>query len=215
MARPKSLDREIKPSNTEDEVSQLRKQVEELTKLVMASQKVGGDKIEIPAENRLFADIPQNEYIKVMSLCNNKLNLSTAQGRQGKHYSFMKFGETRNIVFGDLLDINANHPNFLEAGYYLILDDRVIKSQGLEETYAHILTKVQIEQILSNHKDALSLFQVANPKQQKIVVDFIIQKMVANEPVDFNLVNSISKVSGVDINARVKAVQEINEIKNE
>jgi hypothetical protein len=127
-----------------------------------------------------------------MSLCYHKLNLSTKPyGQPGKHFGFDHFGETKNILYVDLVDINENHPNFKEAGYYYILDDRVVASEGLVDIYEHILNKDQMNKILSNQKDAMQLFQKANPKQQKILVNFLIEKIANNESVDFNLVNAI------------------------
>jgi hypothetical protein len=159
-------------------------------------------------------DIKYNDFVKVMSLIGNKLNLSTQPHGKGKIFSFERFGETRNIMYADLMEINNNQRNFLEAGYYYILDDRVVEAEGLTDIYEKILSKSQIEEILSNKAGAIALFQKANPKQRNVVINFICEKLINGEQVDFNLVNEIDRVVGqldrnyVNINTRVNNTKE-------
>jgi len=207
MAKP--LGKVLTPE--QKEIQELRKRLDELEK----SSKQSGV-IAPPATPIALDDgIPLNKNIRVMSLCNNKLNLSTQARGLGHRYSFEKFGEVKRIQYGDVLAINDNHRNFKEAGYYYILDDRVIEEEGLTYIYEKILNKEKIECILANGEGSLGFFQAANPKQQKLVLDMIVTKMVNNEFMDANLVREISKVSKFDIEARVKDLQEINEIKKE
>jgi len=155
--------------------------------------------------------VQPNEYIKVMSLIDNKLNLSTRDHGLGKTFSFEEFGETQDILYSDLMEINNHHRNFLEAGYYYILDDRVVAIASKKDAYKKILTKEQIEKILNNDEAAISLFQKANPKQQEVIVKFIIKKIINNEPVDYNLIDKLSRVSGVNIVEKAKASVEIKD----
>jgi hypothetical protein len=201
--KSKSVDEEMTP---DQKISFLMKQNDELQKKYKVL-------IENKKEEKTEAKpIAPNEFVKVMSLCANKLNLATRPHGQGKTFSFDRFGETKNILYSDLLEINNNQKNFLEAGYYYILDDRVIDFEGLNDIYDKILSKEQIERILSNEKDASELFQKANPKQQTVIVKFIVDKIITGEDVDFNLINALSKVSKIDIQARVKSAQNVIEI---
>jgi hypothetical protein len=176
--------------------SELKKQIEELKKQIEDSKSN-------ESKGRIVEDVAPNERIKVMSLVNNPLTLSTMKSGRGKRFEFDRFGETRNILYSDLLDVNNNHKNFLEAGFYYILDDRVVALEGLEDVYEHILTKDKIEKVLSNEKDAIELFQKANPKQQDVVIRLIKSKLINNEPIDFNLVNELTRVSGRKIQEEV------------
>jgi hypothetical protein len=159
-------------------------------------------------------ELKPNEFIKVMSLLNNKLNLGTQPHGRGKNFSFEHFGEIKNILYSDLIDINNNQRNFMEAGYYYILDDRVIEEEGLGDIYARILNKKQIEDILSNKATAISLFQKANSKQQTVLINFICEKILNGEQVDYNLVNEVDRIAGsfnekyVKINDRVQKTLE-------
>ena len=208
MAKP--LGKVLTPEQKENQ--ELRKRLDAMEKIV---EKLGG---AVPAATPAFSvgdAIPYNKNIKVMSLCNNKLNLATQPRGLGHRYTFEKFGEVKKIQYGDLLLINDNQRNFKEAGYYYIMDDVVVEEEGLTDIYKKILSKDKIESILNNGEGALGFFQAANPKQQKIVLDMIITKLVHGEFIDGNLINEISRVAKFDINARVKDLQENNEIKNE
>lgn len=199
--KSKSIDDGMTP---DQKIAFLMKQNEELNEKFKILTE---DKKEEKVEARPIAP---NEFVKVMSLCGNKLNLATRPHGLGKTFSFDRFGETKNILYSDLLEINNNQKNFLEAGYYYILDDRVIDFEGLNDIYNKILSKDQIERILSNEKDATELFQKTNPKQQNVIIKFIVDKILAGENVDLNLVDGLSKIykinnpDATDIQTRVK-----------
>lgn len=161
--------------------------------------------------NNIVNMVQPNEYIKVMSLIDNKLNLSTRDHGLGKTFSFEEFGETQDILYSDLMEINNHHRNFLEAGFYYILDDRVVALASKKEAYKKILTKEEIDKILNSDEAAISLFQKANPKQQEVVIKFIIKKIVNKETVDYNLIDKLSRVSGVNIIEKANATIEIKD----
>jgi hypothetical protein len=202
---------ELKDIDNESKVEELSKMVMELSKQLMSMQtQVAINQAPIyvqrvQEQSNIVNSVQPNEYIKVMSLLDNRLNLSTRDHGLGRTYSFDEFGETQDILYSDLMEINSHHRNFLQAGYYYILDDRVIALAGKNEAYKHILTKDQIERILSNENDALSLFQKSNPKQQEVIIKFISKKIINNENVDYNLVDKLSKASGIDIKAKAEA----------
>ncbi len=158
-------------------------------------------------------EIKQDEYIPVMSLIPYHLNLSTKEGGQGNVKRFTKFGEIKSILYKDLLDIIEVHPNFLEAGYFYILHSGFIRQQGLNEIYSKILTKDKIEQILTtNTEECITLYNSANPKQQEIIIQLLIDK-VRNEPdsINLNTVDKISRLSKVDIVGKAEESKQLEE----
>lgn len=203
--KTESLDKDSKPSSYEElekKVADLSSALEQLLKQQEQTKTVS-NKAE---------QIQPNEFIKVMSLLGNKLNLSTQPHGRGKTFSFDRFGEVKNILYSDLIEINNNQKNFLEAGYYYILDDRVIDAESLNDVYEKILDKKQIELILSSKDGAIAMFQKANPKQQSVIIGFITEKILNGEDVDFNIVNEIKRVSGIDINEKVQNTQEARKL---
>jgi hypothetical protein len=151
--------------------------------------------------------IQLDEYIPVMSLIPFRLNLSTKEMGSGDIKKFTKFGEVKNILYKDLVDIIEVHSNFMEAGYFYILDPRVIRQHGLDETYSKILTKEKIEEILfnTNSEYCVDLYNSANPEQQKIIVQLLVNQL-KNETSTVNLytVDRISRLSKIDITKKAE-----------
>lgn len=222
MVTSRRLVSQKKETETTDkkEIQDLKDQIAELTKLV---QNSGGNQQQaIQYVQQVDNGIPLNRQVKVMSLCPNKLNLATEKRGRGHHYSFERFGEVKKISYGDIVAINENHRNFKEAGYYIILDDAIVEEEGLVDIYNKILDKEKIENILANETDAMTLFQSANPKQQKIVVDMIVGKLIAGEYIDQNLVSAIDRFNNpkmdkdiIGIMDRVRLVEEIRNFDEE
>jgi|WetSurMetagenome_2_1015567.scaffolds.fasta_scaffold10985_5 hypothetical protein len=146
-------------------------------------------------------EIRPDTYVKVMSLCPYQLNLSTKSGGKGKLFSFSTFGTTKRIMYSDLVEILENQERFLKEGYFIILNRAVVRKNGLDEIHAKILTKENIEQILSGNDTPLtiSLFKSANKTQQEIIIQMLVDKMIEGQKVDLNLIDKLSRSSGIKI----------------
>jgi len=169
------------------------------------------EKKEKPEEED-FRDvkIQQDDFISVMSLLPYNLNLSTRMGGQGNVKKFTKFGEVKKIMYGDLINILEVNSNFLNAGYFYIMNPALIRHHGLGEVYSKILTKEKIEEILaSNSDECLTLYSSANEKQQEIIVELLIERVFNNpDSVNLNIVDKISRASKVDISKRAEEMRE-------
>lgn len=197
-------------SNEKKEIADLKAKIAELEK----TQREIPETYEVPANNEQNEGrINLDSYVRVMSLLPFNLNLSTKEMGQGSIKKFTKFGEVKKILYKDLVDIMEASPNFLTAGFYYILDPRVVRAHGLDETYTKILTKEKIEEILSaNSEEGLSLYKTANEEQQKIIIGLIVEKLVADPTsVNLNVVDAISRESGVKIHERVDAAKMMTE----
>jgi hypothetical protein len=161
--------------------------------------------------------INQDDYIKVVSLCNHELNLSTTRFNKGGKPPFMfkKFGETKRILYSDLVQIMENHANFLNDGLFFIADKRVIRRHGLNELYEKILSKEKIEGIINgNIKDFVSILRETTKEQQKIVCDIVMDKLLAGEKMDLNLIKEISEVTGINISENTEYNKRYLEVMN-
>jgi hypothetical protein len=145
--------------NLSETIESLKKELEVIKSQTMMNNAHDTIPQQYQPNPNIVNTVQPNEYIKVMSLIDNKLNLSTRDHGLGKTFSFEEFGETQDILYSDLMEINNHHRNFLEAGYYYILDDRVVAIASKKDAYKKILTKEQIEKILNNDEAAISLFQ--------------------------------------------------------
>lgn len=148
-------------------------------------------------------DIRQEEYVKVISLCPYELILNTRVDRKGNQYTFKKPFEQKRILYGDLVKImeaHSEHTDFLKEGYYYIADSRVVRRHGLNDVYDSLLNEEQIRKIIAgDQKDVLTIFESAGRAQKTFVCDFIINKMVDGEDVDLNVIDNLSRLSGIDI----------------
>lgn len=160
-------------------------------------------------DNFVDESMSPSEYVKIMSLVPFGLNLSTRERGQGKTFKFSSFGEVKNVLYQDLLDIMETHRNFMESGYFFILNPKVVRIQGLNDLYNRILTKEKIEQILTGAKDYMEVFNACNDSQKNVIVEMIVDKLFKEpESIDLNVVDKISRVSGRNIQARVDDLRE-------
>jgi hypothetical protein len=193
-------------------LEQLEKKLAEqallIEKLLNQSNKVGRPP---KTKEELHQDIRPDAYIKIMSLDDHELNLSTQKFGRGKTLTFTHFGETKKCLYSELLDIINNHSNFFEQGKFYILDEGkgIIRELGKDDLYEHILTKEKIESIINSSPDAFNLFQSANQGQQKTIINMLIAKMRDGVAVDHNLISDISRFSGIKIEEKVEeAIQD-------
>ena len=172
------------------------KSTRELELEAQLKEALKNQKGESAVENKIQLD----ELIPVISLLSYPLNLSTREKGQGKVVKFDSFGQVKRVLYADLLDILEVSRHFMEAGYYLILDERIIRAHGLGEIYAKLLNKDSFEKILSNSNNAVALYKSANPEQQRVLVTMMIEKL-RDDPnaLDLNLVDQISRLSGTKI----------------
>jgi hypothetical protein len=212
------MNKQLKPQivesadNKSTELSEMQKQISELQEIIKnMSKPAPKEKVAPVVVNK---EISANEYIKVMSLCNSAMTLSTKPRGQGKLFNFAKFGDIKKMLYSELSDIINVHPNFLEAGYFYVLDKRAISELVLDDLYEKILNKDQILEILNSSPNAVDLFTSANDKQREIIVSFLIEKVRDGLPVDFNLVSRISEISGVKIVEKAEDAKSMMKFEN-
>jgi hypothetical protein len=189
-----------KQSAPKSEVEELKKEIAKLKKLIKSdSTKIENNMDEDNNEISISSDT----YIKVMSLTPYLLTLTTQEYGRGKKFNFEKFGDVKRIFYHDLTDIMEQHPNFLNDGYFIILNEDVVKKHGLDEVYSKILTKEKLEQILvGNQSDAVNLFKACGESQREFISNMITSKMVAGEELDLNLLDRLSRIIGYNIAER-------------
>jgi len=199
-----SFDEKQKIAEMERQLSEMKSLLAELANKPKRQPR---EKIEKPKQPKLDVLSP-NTYVKVMSLVNNPLNLGTRPHGKGKIFRFENFGDIKSMFYSELLEVIENHPNFFQAGYFFILDNRVIEENNWHETYGKILSKEQMESVYNNADGAIALFKTSNAKQQNVICDYFIDRIIMGKPVDRNLIAEISEISGVDILERAKGMSD-------
>jgi len=152
--------------------------------------------------------IPQDDYIKVVSLCPHSLNLSRRRSDPNPK-SFRGLGDSKRILYGDLVEIMDYHSKFLDQGLFYIADERVVRQHGLEDLYATLLTEATIRSIVNGEAESLEeVFNSANDAQKRIITDIIVERMAAGRDVDLNMVDRLERTSGMKISERANVVSE-------
>ena len=203
----------VKAKVDNNELEMLKQQLADMS-AKLAQISGSSEKETKDSEDYEGKPIRLDDYIKVMSLCPNELNLSTRKGKGGKIFVFTKLYEVKRIMYQDLVDILENHRNFVEAGFFVILNKDVIRHQGLDDVYANILTKEKMEDILKgNSTDAVNLFKSANESQQEVICRTMIEEMINGKEKDLNFVDRISRIVGYSLIERVEDIKKIRELK--
>lgn len=183
------------------QLAAMKKRMAELEEFLSASSS------QEPLAEEDRGKIQQDEYIPVMSLLPYPLNLSTKEGGQGSTKKFIKFGEIKKILYSELVDIMEVHRTFMEAGYFYILDPRVIRQHGLDELYERILDKKMFDDLFSSQDldHCVSIYEKATPQQKEVIVSFFVDKLAENPgSVNLNLVDRLARLSGVNIQERAR-----------
>ncbi|MCK9544825.1 MAG: hypothetical protein M0R03_22660 [Novosphingobium sp.] len=191
------------------EIAELKEQINKQAAQINKPIEVIKDVVEFTLEDEEIVDIPLNRNIKIISLYNGGLTLFTQDHGQGKKFRFEKFGDIRTIQYTDLEACIAVQYKFFEQGYVMILNKDVVKVHGLEETYNKLLTKKQIEEILTYDDQTVEiLFKNTTDHIRRVIVDMIVENMLNNKYVDMNKVQIINKYYTRDINEIVAFFRE-------
>ncbi len=154
-------------------------------------------------------EIPLSSQVKVINLFPGRLNLSREEFGRGGTFKFESFGQIKKVTYADLLKVMETHQNFMDLGYFMILDKRVVHNHGLGELYSKLLIKDQIDDILSGSFVGVELFSSATKEQQDIIIKLLVEKIVNDPNTDLNLIDKYARISGVDIVAAANFSKEI------
>lgn len=234
MGRPKKeVGTSIAPSTTivkkptakelelENQVKQLQEMMLEMKKMMAVKKEeptrvdalpIKGEYGELVAPiGETAEEVPFRQYIRVMSLTNHRLTVSTEGFGNGTVFNFVNYGQIHSILYEDLAKIIHNNSRFAKEGYFFIMDSRVIKIHNLEADYAKILDKNKIDNILNMDVEVIrNLVRNTTPHIKNTIVSMVVDKITNGENVDLNKVRAISVESGKDIDAMVRTLSSFN-----
>lgn len=195
----------------DQEIALLKAKLAELERNISSN-----DKVTIEEDDDYEKKVQPDDYVSVMSLLPYNLNLSTQEGGQGSVKKFTKFGEVKRILYRDLVEILEVHRNFVEAGYFYIMNPQLIRYHGLDDVYEKILNKESIEEIISTSSEhAVDLYSTANNKQQEIIIQLLVNKIKDNpDSLNLNIIDKISRISKVDIFKKAEELRESESVED-
>lgn len=107
--------------------------------------------------------------------------------------------DTISISEAEATAVVTNMPNAARNGLFYILDADFVEENELADAYKNILDDKQFKQLLNQSSDyVVDIFKSASNTQKKIIISMIIDRKSHNQPIDANIVEQISKLSGVD-----------------
>lgn len=176
-----------------EQVEKLKKELEEKNNsqaIVGASQRA----------EETIEEIPFRKFIRVMSLTNHKLTLSTEGRGRGTLYNFTNFGQTISIIYEDLAKIIHNNSKFTRNGYFVILNNDVVKLHGLEDDYKKVLTKDQLMNAIDSDFAKLSaILEKSSTHMKETIASIMLDKLSAGDNIDLNKINLVGKAIGKDL----------------
>ena len=182
------------------DIEAMKRQIEELTKALLRKE---------PAEAS-DSNIDLDEDIDVISLCNNKLNLSTGGFGKGELYWFENFGEVKPVPFRDLKEIVKNNRTFLEKGYYYVESEKARKALRISKIYDNLPAAQDLITLLDKDSKTIEvILGRMTPEQKTMIASVVIDKLYNNISVDMNIVKEIGDSVGKDLATIAKDRKEL------
>lgn len=159
-------------------------------------------------------DVAPTKQVMVMSLCYGPLCL--ADEITGKTIlKFSKYGEVKPVLYSTLMDIVNSNLRFAQTGRFFIMDKNAVYHLGLSEYYKNIAPKDVINNIANYSPNVIEMVFNNIPKEQKeTIINLLIDKLYRKEDVDANMIMRISTITGVDIMAKVREMEQYIPNKN-
>lgn len=187
-AEPKVDERDIKLAEQAAELEALKVQMQAVLQAQMTNAQVA-------------AEPKKKKNVSIMSFAVGGLTLmGTRAIRIPKQFDTVSVSESEATA------IVNNMPESARNGLFYILDADFVEENELSDAYKNLLDDKQFKQLLTQSSDyVVDIFKSASDVQKKIIINMIIDKKSHNLPIDANIVEQISKLSGVDFDMAIEA----------
>lgn len=187
-AEPKVDERDIKLAEQAAELEALKAQMQAVLQAQMTNAQVA-------------AEPKRKKNVSIMSFAVGGLTLmGTRAIRIPKQFDTVSVSESEATA------IVNNMPESARNGLFYILDADFVEENELSDAYKNLLDDKQFKQLLTQSSDyVVDIFKSASDVQKKIIINMIIDKKSHNLPIDANIVEQISKLSGVDFDMAIEA----------
>lgn len=187
-AEPKVDERDIKLAEQSAELEALKAQMQAVLQAQMTNAQVA-------------AEPKKKKNVSIMSFAVGGLTLmGTRAIRIPKQFDTVSVSESEATA------IVNNMPESARNGLFYILDADFVEENELSDAYKNLLDDKQFKQLLTQSSDyVVDIFKSASDVQKKIIINMIIDKKSHNLPIDANIVEQISKLSGVDFDMAIEA----------
>ena len=208
----------VEEKNTNEElIKQLMEQVASLTKQVedAKNEKTDLQQLVDVLKNGQGSNLDKlPTKVKVISLLENQLNLSTQPNGTGKIYTFSKLGDSKIIRMQDLEEILSivQYREQAERGYYYICNADVVEEFGLTEEYEKIMNdKVLAEVETLKSDNSVDIFVGLNKTVQGSLARKMAENIANGVRLDRNKLEDIRLATDIDIEKMANDFKELKE----
>lgn len=178
-------------------IKSLEKQVQEQQEQIKQLMEMLRNNVAVPVITE-SNDVGADEEILVISLTPNKLNLVGNDG--SVLFAFDNMYEEQYIDYASLKEIVRANRDMAKSGRFYILDERVVNKLRLKNNYKNILTPEQLKKLFAVSADkAIDLYNLANDMQRQTIIELVKQAKFNSKNVDYNLLQKLSELSGIDL----------------
>lgn len=178
-------------------IKSLEKQVQEQQEQIKQLMEMLKNNVAAPVTTE-SNDVGADEEILVISLTPNKLNLVGNDG--SVLFAFDNMYEEQYIDYASLKEIVRANRDMAKSGRFYILDERVVNKLRLKNNYKNILTPEQLKKLFAVSADkAIDLYNLANDMQRQTIIELVKQAKFNSKNVDYNLLQKLSELSGIDL----------------
>ena len=171
----------------------LKKQMEEMKAQMEAMSKMLAEAKSVPVAEK--SGVNKDRNITFVNLTNG-----TAILRGNSFWKLEGRFASRTFLEREARIIVNNMPNMIRSGMVYITDAQFVEDNDLSEVYLNILSDKDLKELLSHDASyVVDVYKNVSDGQKNIIIDMIVDKVLAGEKVDNNVLVELGRLSGKDL----------------
>ena len=171
----------------------LKKQMEEMKAQMEAMSKMLAEAKSTPVVEK--SGVNKDRNITFVNLTNG-----TAVLRGNSFWKLEGRFASRTFLEREARIIVNNMPNMIRSGMVYITDAQFVEDNDLSEVYLHILSDKDMKELLNHDASyVIDVYKNVSEGQKEVIINMIIDKKLAGEKVDNNVLVELGRLSGKDL----------------
>ena len=171
----------------------LKKQMEEMKAQMEAMSKMLAEAKSAPVAEK--SGVNKDRNITFVNLTNG-----TAVLRGNSFWKLEGRFASRTFLEREARIIVNNMPNMIRSGMVYITDAQFVEDNDLSEVYLNILSDKDLKELLDHDASyVVDVYKNVSEGQKNVIIDMIVDKVLAGEKVDNNVLVELGRLSGKDL----------------
>lgn len=193
IATPDTVATTTTDKDISSENESLKKQMEEMKAQMEAMSKMLAEAKSTPVVEK--SGVNKDRNITFVNLTNG-----TAVLRGNSFWKLEGRFASRTFLEREARIIVNNMPNMIRSGMVYITDAQFVEDNDLSEVYLNILSDKDLKELLSHDASyVVDVYKNVSEGQKNIIIDMIVDKVLAGEKVDNNVLVELGRLSGKDL----------------